>query len=118
MPPVRLVLTVVVLFIALHAQSALASCDGQSQMEMNQCAAERAEAATSAMNIAFNELYSGLEDEERFELFRSQVAWIQYMRSWCNAYTSSSKGGSIRPLEIAMCQETLTRSREKELSSF
>lgn len=118
MTSVRPVLITLVLFSVLHSQPALANCDGQSQAEMNQCAAERVEEATSAMKVAFNELHATLEDEDKLELFKSQVTWIQYMRSWCNAFTSSSKGGSIRPLEISMCQESLTRSREKELKSF
>ena len=118
MSTIRPVLAALVLLSAVYSQSALANSDGQSQMEMNQCAAERLEEATGTMKVAFNELHAALEDEDKKELFKSQVAWIQYKRSWCNASTASSKGGSIRPLEISMCQETLTRSREKDLRSF
>ena len=106
------------LLSALPVQSALANCPGETQIEMNQCAAQKAERATQTMKIAYNKAFADLEPEDRTELFKSQVAWIQYMRAWCVVTTSSSRGGSIRPLEIAMCEEALTKAREKGLKSF
>lgn len=106
------------LLSGLPVQSALAKCPGENQSEMNQCAAQAADRATLAMKAAYNKAYAQLEPEDKADLFNSQVAWIQYMRAWCLVSTSSSKGGSIRPLEVAMCHETLTKAREKDLKSF
>lgn len=106
------------LLSALPFQAALAKCPGESQAEMNQCAGEAAERATQTMKATYNKVYAELEPEDRADLFKSQVAWIQYMRSWCLVSTVSSKGGSIRPLEVAMCHETLTKAREKDLKSI
>lgn len=106
------------LLSAIPVQAALAKCPGETQSEMNECAAQEAERATHSMKAAYNRVSAGLDPEDRAELFKSQVAWIQYMRAWCLVSTSTSKGGSIRPLEVAVCNETLTKVREKELKSF
>ena len=58
-----------------------------------------------------------LETEDKVDLAKSQDAWKDYIQYWCDADTASSKGGSIRPLEIAYCQEALTSARAKELGA-
>lgn len=106
------------LLFALPVHSALAKCPGETQTEMNQCAGEAADRATQAMKATYSKVHAQLEPEDRADLFKSQVAWIQYMRAWCLTSTVSSKGGSIRPLEVAMCHESMTKTRDEELKSI
>ncbi len=85
---------------------------------MSQCASEIAQRATQTMKATYNKVYAEMKREERADLFKSQVAWIQHMLSWCLISTVPSKGGSIRPLEVAMCHEAQTKAREKDLKSI
>ena len=98
--------------------TAFARCPGDTQVEMNQCAADALAKEKAEMYRIYNQAYAKLDSTNQAILKRSQVSWIRYMRSWCTVETYQSEHGSIRPMEIGMCQEGLTKSRAKQLMDF
>jgi uncharacterized protein YecT (DUF1311 family) len=48
-------------------------------------------------------------------LKKSQTMWEQYQSSQCEFEASGYQGGSAQPMTKAICEQRMTRNREREL---
>jgi len=90
------------------------------QRDLNMCAARNFEAADDALNRAYSDVIGGMRDPEgRRRLIEEERAWIAERDRRCNAEAGPrEQGGSIWPLNFAMCQERETRARIGELERY
>lgn len=87
----------------------------QTQLEMNQAAHARYEAADKELNRVWNQLIPKLSPEVKDKLVEAQLRWLKFRDGEAEAWDAKYKGGSIRPL---MRSESLTEStklRTKQL---
>jgi len=87
----------------------------QTQMEMNQQAADNAKAADDALNVVYKKLVELLDEPAKAKLKVSQREWIKFRDAECEFAEDEYRGGSIRPLIYWTCQKRLTEARTAEL---
>jgi uncharacterized protein YecT (DUF1311 family) len=89
----------------------------QSQAEMNMCWGKEYKAADTRLNEAFRQFMTKLNDEEKAQLKKAQLAWITYRDANCDFVADQYKGGTMRPMIAAMCLADVTNARVNELQS-
>ena len=111
-------------------------CDkAETQMEMNQCSAEKYHKADAILNDLYSKLARQFQadiqewtqkhdaDQTLFEtkglqkLRAAERAWIQYRDLHCEAARQRVDGGSISPMVWADCMTEVTEHRVVELRS-
>ncbi len=110
--------------LAVTAAPALAQATAEcgsatTQLEMNDCAAARYEAADATLNAVWRDAIvaarsAGVEDRLR----TAQRAWISFRDAACTAESALYDGGSIRPLVHSDCLARLTETRTADLRIF
>ena len=101
------------LFLAIVAlpDHALAACRANTQMELNQCAANEYKAADRDLNAYYSKL------EKTNELVAAERAWIAYRDAECAYQAKAVEGGSMAPMIYSSCLADLTKQRLKQLIS-
>jgi uncharacterized protein YecT (DUF1311 family) len=102
------------LFFALGAAlsgQAHAACPGDTQMEMNECAANDYNAADKELG----KFYAKLEKSK--ELVAAERAWISYRDAECAYQMKAVEGGSMAPMVQAVCLADLTNRRLQQLTA-
>lgn len=114
----RVALLAAALLVAASPAFANDDCDrnNQSQMAINQCAGVDAANADAALNKIYKQLVAKLDGKEKTALRDAQRAWIAFRDKECEYRTIGDDGGSIRPMELAMCARDMTEARTKALA--
>lgn len=108
-----------VLFCLGLADAARAACPGQTQMELNECAAIDYKAADAELNAAWGatkSFYDGIGHGQ--DLLTAQRNWIAFRDANCEAEAALYEGGSIQPLIYSTCLTRLTRRRTEDLKQM
>ena len=71
--------------------------------------------ADAALNKIYKQLAAKLDGKEKTALRDAQRAWIAFRDKECEYRTIGDDGGSIRPMELAMCARDMTEARAKAL---
>ena len=104
---------------ALQAQAQAPDCgNAQTQMEMNQCAAQAFERQDQQLNRVYNQYRAGLQPKDRQALKQVQLAWIKFRDLDCRQVASIYKGGSMQPMVHAHCLAERTRERITHLEQM
>ena len=90
---------------------AMAECSGNTQSEMNECAANDYKLANRDLNAYYSKL------EKTDELVKAERAWIAYRDAECNYQAKPFAGGSAAPMVLASCLADLTKQRLQQLIS-
>jgi uncharacterized protein YecT (DUF1311 family) len=91
--------------------------EAQSQAEMNMCWGKEHKAADAKLNAAFRQFMAKLNDEEKAQLKKAQLAWIAYRDANCEFVADQYKGGTMRPMIAAICLAETTNNRTTELKA-
>jgi uncharacterized protein YecT (DUF1311 family) len=91
--------------------------DAQSQAEMNMCWGKEYKAADARLNEAYRQFMTKLNDEEKAQLKKAQLAWITYRDANCDFVADQYKGGTMRPMIAAICLADVTNNRTTELKA-
>jgi uncharacterized protein YecT (DUF1311 family) len=91
--------------------------DAQSQGEMNICWGKEYKAADARLNTVYRDFMTKLNEEESTQLKNAQLAWLKYRDTNCEFVADQFKGGSMRPMIVAMCLADVTNARVNELKS-
>ena len=92
----------------------------QSQQGMNRCAGEALQRAEKDMDAQLAKLLEDYRDDAEGKklLVKWQRAWLAYRDTECEVAAMGSLGGSIWPMEVAMCAADMTRKRTGELAAM
>ncbi|HEY2068884.1 MAG TPA: lysozyme inhibitor LprI family protein [Rhizomicrobium sp.] len=87
------------------------------QMEMNECANTNAEAADKALNALYSRVMASRTSQaDKDGLKQAERSWIKYRDKTCaDEVGAEEDGGSIWPMEMAMCQQKQTDARLRTL---
>lgn len=91
------------------------SAHAQSQMEMNQQAADGFASADGELNRVYREITKRLSAAEKTKLVKAQRLWVQFRDAECDFESMGVDGGSAQPMIYSGCLESLTRERTKAL---
>ncbi|OWU68731.1 hypothetical protein ATO3_23585 [Marinibacterium profundimaris] len=98
---------------------AQAACPGDTQVEMNECAAAEYKAADAELNAAWKPAKAFFDEAGHGEdLLKAQRAWIAFRDANCQAEAAPYTTGSIQPLVFSSCMERLTRQRTEDLKQM
>jgi uncharacterized protein YecT (DUF1311 family) len=105
---------------AASAQNKKDPCDNpQTQIEMDECQGREYKKADAALNAAYKQLMTKLDDEGERTVFKTaQQAWIKFRDAECEAESFQNKGGTIYPMVYSGCLTTLTQERTKQIKEL
>jgi len=89
--------------------------DAQTQADMNICWGKEYKAADATLNQVYGQLMRKLEEADKTQLKQVEAAWLKYRDANCDFVGDQYKGGSMRPMIVAMCLADTTRNRTVEL---
>ncbi len=96
--------------------AAWAACPGQTQLELNECAAAEYKRADAALNAAWGPATAFMDGiGQGAVLLDAQRKWIAFRDAACAAETAPYEGGSILPLIHWTCMSRLTSQRTEDL---
>ena len=109
-----------VLLLPLPALAAEDCTRLSTQLEMNFCAGRNREAADAALNEAYRRIVArlGTDTATLGQLREAQRAWIAFRDAECTFAASGVEGGSIYPMILLGCRETMTRERISALRGY
>jgi uncharacterized protein YecT (DUF1311 family) len=88
----------------------------RTQFELTTCAEGLFAAADKLLNKSYEAVLPYLCPDERAQLLASERAWIAFRDADCAFWGTG--GGSISPMNAALCRESLSRERAKELDGW
>jgi uncharacterized protein YecT (DUF1311 family) len=92
------------------------NCGGlNTQMELNICEGKKLDKADAALNDVYAKLSRKVSAEGKAKLLDAQRAWLKYRDQQCAFETLATVGGSIHPMEVAICLTELTKDQTKRL---
>lgn len=89
--------------------------DAQTQADMNICWGKEYKAADATLNQVYGQLMRKLDEAEKTQLKQVEAAWLKYRDANCEFVGDQYKGGSMRPMIVAICLADTTRNRTVEL---
>ena len=89
----------------------------QTQAEMNMEANASYKKADAELNKVYKELVKLLDEKEIELLKKAQLSWIKYRDTHYEFEASFYEGGSIQPMILDNCLESVTETRIEELKS-
>ena len=87
----------------------------QTQLEINQWAAQEYEDADAELNRVWNELIPTLSQGEKDSLTEAQLIWIKFRDANAKAAQAAYEGGSMAPFAFAQSRTQTTRMRTFQL---
>ncbi len=107
--------------VAFHAsaqnpQTTDPCADGQTTVEMRDCAGREYKQADAELNAVYKQLMSTLSDKaEQAALKTAQQSWLKYRDANCEFDAFENRGGTIYPVVYTSCLTAMTRARTKEM---
>jgi len=117
-PPRKALAAALALGVLAGAGAARAQdCADQTQSGLNICATAAFRKADDRLNAVYRAITARLKDDAdtRALLVTAQKAWLGFRDAECTFLTSPAAQGSIHPMLVAQCRETLTLKRVAEL---
>jgi len=90
----------------------------QNTVEMHYCADQAYQAADADLNHVWRSMRGHLSKDEKALLLKAQRAWLKFRDANCDFAASPYLGGSIHPVILLTCLETMTRERTEELRAM
>ena len=99
--------------------AASAACPGNTQLELNECAAAEFQQADEQLNAVWPQA-KGFMDSigQGAVLLDAQRKWIPFRDAHCKAVAAQYAGGSIVPLIANRCMTELTETRTAQLRAL
>ncbi|WP_448786204.1 lysozyme inhibitor LprI family protein [Brucella intermedia] len=115
------ILTVAAILAFPSFASAKDKCaSAQDQATMNACADASSKQSDKKLNNLYRQIEDRLNDDADTKKFfvQAQREWIKFRDAECNFQTAGSGGGSMMPMLVAQCVDSLTKSRVKDFEGY
>jgi uncharacterized protein YecT (DUF1311 family) len=103
------------LLFALSTVHAETCDDAQTQMKMNQCAAQDLAKENKNINWIYKKVMGTLSKNEKSQLKALELRWIREKDTTCKAEAAENAGGSMEQMVLNMCLARLTKERSEWL---
>jgi uncharacterized protein YecT (DUF1311 family) len=92
----------------------------EDQATMSQCADASFKKSDAKLNALYKKIQGRLNDDAdtRKLLVQTQRAWGKYRDAECDFQTAGAAGGSMMPMLVAQCRDSLTQSRIKDFQGY
>lgn len=113
--------TAAALILAASAQAQPQDCgNAATQTDMNLCADKAYRKSDAELNKAYKAVVERLKGDQTTttQLQAAQKAWLFFRDAECAFSASGTTGGSVYPMVLSQCLDTLTRARTKELNAY
>jgi len=88
------------------------NCDTETeQYGMTQCYANALKATEQSLQELIAHYRDGLDSKQSTLFDNEQAAWLIYRDNYCEFRSSSTEGGSVHGMIVAMCRDNLTAAR-------
>lgn len=109
--------------MALLATSSARASDCASattQTDMNICADQALNADAATLNQLYRQIQARLNGDApaQKQLVVAQRSWVVFRNAECDFAASATDGGSIHPMIISDCRDTLTKQRITNFKSY
>ncbi|RYY47073.1 MAG: DUF1311 domain-containing protein [Chitinophagaceae bacterium] len=94
------------------------SATAQTQLEMNQEAADSMKIADAEMTLLYRKAVAKQDAAGRKLLLDAQRKWIRYKEAHCKAVAQAYDKGSMQPMVFCHCITELTRERADKLKRY
>jgi uncharacterized protein YecT (DUF1311 family) len=103
--------------ISAHAGDKI-DCKSQdlNQMQLDQCAGMDFTAADAKLNALYKTLMAKYDAANGAKLKTAERAWIAWRDAECDYETNGTAGGTINPMEDAICLKEKNNQRIQELN--
>ncbi len=91
--------------------------NAMTQYDMNMCAGQQIESSDQMLTQFLKEHMASLNPEEQQKLQEVQELWEQYKQKDCDRVLETYNGGSIGPMNYALCLDMHNRHRLESLVS-
>ncbi|MEP6020839.1 MAG: lysozyme inhibitor LprI family protein [Paracoccaceae bacterium] len=99
--------------------TASAACPGNTQLELNECAAAEFQQADAQLNAVWPQVKGYMDSiGQGAVLLDAQRKWIPFRDAACTAEIAPYAGGSIQPLIWYSCLTRLTQTRTFDLQEL
>lgn len=115
-----LIAAAVVLAMPAFAFAKDKCADAEDQATMNQCADAAFKKSDAKLNTLYKQIESRLKDDPDTKklLVQAQRDWVKFRDAECDFQTAGAAGGSVMPMLISMCMDSLTQSRIKDFEGY
>ncbi len=96
-------------------------CDNATtQLDLNTCAGQTLERSDAELNVLYKQIMQrlGSGTPEAKKLIAAQKSWIAFRDNECEFTASGVEGGSVYPMIVIMCRNTLTERRVEDLKTY
>src|SRR5262245_5348884 len=102
------------LAVAIVLVVASGTARAQSQAEMTASAAAAYKKADAELGSKYKKILARLGPDQVTSFREAERAWIAFRDAECDFGSSGVAGGSARPMIVALCLESETRTRIKQ----
>jgi uncharacterized protein YecT (DUF1311 family) len=95
------------------------NCKSQdlNQMQLDQCAGQDFQTSDAKLNALYKSMMTKYDAPNQTKLKTAEKAWLTYRDAECDYETNVTAGGTINPMEVAICRTSKTQARIKELNA-
>ncbi|TPK32442.1 DUF1311 domain-containing protein [Mesorhizobium sp. B2-5-4] len=115
------ILTAAVVLAMPGFASAKDKCaDAKDQVTTNQCADASFKKSDKKLNELYKQIETRLKDDADAKklLVQAQQGWVKFRDAECQFQAAGAAGGSMAPMLISMCMDSLTQSRVKNFEGY
>lgn len=108
------------LWTPAHAAPDACMDQAQTQAQMTACAGAAFKRADDDLNVAYQQARTRLKGDAQGArmLQDAQRAWLRFRDAECAFATRLNAGGSIEPMNVALCRAELTQARTAQLQKY
>ncbi|MFY0478405.1 lysozyme inhibitor LprI family protein [Achromobacter marplatensis] len=113
--------TAAALILAASAQAQPLNCaNATTQTDMNLCADQAYRKSDADLNKVYKTVIGRLKNDrtQTTQLQAAQKAWLFFRDAECAFSASGTTGGSVYPMVLSQCLDTLTQARTKALGAY
>jgi uncharacterized protein YecT (DUF1311 family) len=94
--------------------------DAKDQASLNQCADVAFKETDKKLNELYKQIETRLKDDADGKklLIQAQRDWVKFRDAECSFQTAGADGGSIQPMLIVQCMDSLSQSRVKDFEGY
>jgi uncharacterized protein YecT (DUF1311 family) len=109
-----------VLAIPVFSFAADKCATAEDQATLSQCADASFKKSDKRLNDLYKQIEGRLSDDVDTKklLVQAQRGWGKFRDAECNFQTSGAAGGSMAPMLVLMCRDTLTKFRIKDFEGY
>lgn len=111
---IKIIFPLIMVFASSLAFSK-ATCDGQTNAELENCARANFDAADKELNLSYSDVLKRMPTSAKPNLVATQRAWVNYKEKYCQSAYDATSPGEEAGVDKWSCLASVTETRTKEI---